>query len=165
MTKCRLLLSVNFTLAALIQAWPSMAQVDPMRLAHISMANQVGATEYCMDKGWADQVAVDAQKKVATSLPAISDQTGLLEAEATGRRGELMNNGGTLPISSMAQQEGTTEKDLCTRMVSAAKTAAARQAAPSATTAIQGGAATPTPSPSPTMPETVPAVSGILKPR
>lgn len=161
MTKRRLLLFVASALAALIQARHGMAQMDPMRLAHVSMANQVGATEYCLDKGWGDQAAADAQKMVAASLPAIPDQIGLREAEAAGRKGELMNNGTTLTMSSMAQKGSTTEKDLCTRMASAAKTAAARQSSPSAKPAVQGEAAMPTLTPSvtvPKMPETVPAM-------
>lgn len=160
MTMRRLLLSLVFGIPALIHGQPLMAQTDPMRLAHVSMANQVGVMEYCKDKGWADQVAVDAQKKAAASLPATTDQTGLVDAEASGRKGELMNNGTTLSMASMAQKGNTTEQDLCARMVSSAKTVAAQQASMPSFPAMPGGTAMPTLPPGmkmpamPTMPKT-----------
>lgn len=160
MTVRRLLLSLVFGIPALIHGQPLMAQTDPMRLAHVSMANQVGVMEYCMGKGWADQAAVDTQKKVAASLPATTDQTGLIEAEATGRKGELMNNGTTLSMSSMAQKGNTTEQDLCGRMVSATKTVAAQQFSMPSFPAMPGGAGMPALPPGmkmpamPTMPKT-----------
>ena len=148
----RLSLSVAVATATMIFARPGMAQSDPMRLAYVSMANQVGAMEYCMDKGWADQAAVDAQKKAAASLPATTDQTGQREAEATGRKGQLMNNGTTLAMSSMAQRTGTTEQDLCTRMASAVKMVSAQQSSMPAFPAMPGGAAMPTLPPGMRMP-------------
>ncbi len=141
--------SATIAVIALLQAHPSVAQSDPMHLAYVSMANQVGVMEYCMGKGWADQAAVDAQKKAATSLPATIDRAGLTEAEATGRKGELMNNGTTLSLASMAQRGNTSEQDLCTRMASSAKMTAAQQ---SAMPAMPGGMAMPSLPPGMTMP-------------
>ena len=164
MNRWMLALPAALVLAMLMQAPPSMAQMDPMHLASVSMANQLGATEYCVKKGWAHQTAVDAQKKIAASLPAIPDQTGLAEAEAMGRKGLLMNNSIVSTLSSMARREHRTESDLCTRMASAARTAAARQSSPSAKPAIQGGSV-PTLSPGSTMPETIPAMPETTKPQ
>ena len=167
MTKRRLPLSVTFTLATLTPAIPAAAQTDLMHLAHVSMANQVGAMEYCMDKGWADQTAVDAQKKAAATLPATTDEADLREAEATGRKGELMNNGTTIAMSSMAQKGNTTEQDLCTRMVSTAKTVAAQQSSMQPFPAMPGGAAMPTLPPGMTMPSMpgMPGMPGMPKPQ
>ena len=120
-----------------------------MHLAYVSTANQVGVMEYCMGKGWADQAAVDAQKKAASNLPPTSNRTGLTEAEATGRKGELMNNGTTLSLASMAQRSNTSEQDLCTRMASSAKLVAAQQ---SSMPAMPGGMAMPGLPPGMTMP-------------
>lgn len=152
MTVHRLMLSLVFGTSALSPGRSLMAQTDPMRLAHVSMANQVGVMEYCMSKGWADQVAVDAQKRSAASLPATTDQTGLVDAEATGRKGELMNNGTTLSMASMAQKGNTTEQDLCARMVSAAKTVATQRTSMPGFPAMPGGAAMPALPPGMTMP-------------
>ena len=127
MTNHRLLLPTTIAFTALLYARPSVAQTDAMHLAYVSTANQVGVMEYCMSKGWADQTAVDAQKKAVASLPPNTDRTGLTEAEATGRSGELMNNGTTISLASMAQRGNTTEQDLCTKMVSAAKMVAAQR--------------------------------------
>ena len=152
MNKRRLLLSIVFGAAALTYGRLAIAQTDPMRLAHVSMANQMGVMEYCMGKGWADQAAVDAQKKAAASLPVTTDQTGLVEAEATGRKGELMNNGTTISLSSMAQNGNTTERDLCVRMASAAKTVAAQQSSMPGFPTMPGGAAMPALPPGMSMP-------------
>ena len=164
MIQKRLLLSM-IALTALGQAGPVLAQTDPMRLAHVSMANQVGVMEYCMSKGWADEAALDAQKKSAASLPVTTDQTGLNEAEATGRKGELMNNGTTISMSSMAQRGNTTEQDLCTRMVSSAKMVAAQQSSMPAFPAMPGGTTMPTMPPGMTMPSmpAMPAMPGMPK--
>lgn len=143
MTARRLIVPAAAVLAALVQPRPGTAQTDTMRLAHVSMANQVGVMEYCKGKGWADQAAVDAQRKSAAGLPPATDSTGLGEAEATGRKGELMNNGTTLPLASMAQRGNTTEQDLCTRMASSAKTVAAQRSSMPAFPAMPGGAAMP----------------------
>ena len=116
---------------------------DAMHLASVSTANQVGVMEYCMSKGWADQNAVDAQKKAAASLPPSTDRTGLTEAEATGRSGQLMNNGTTISLASMAQRGNTTEQDLCTKMVSAAKMVAAQRFSIPALPAMPNGGAMP----------------------
>lgn len=145
----RLLLSATIAAIALAQAHPAPAQTDAMHLAYVSTANQVGVMEYCMGKGWADQAAVDAQKKAATSLPATTDRTGLTEAEATGRKGELMNNGTSISLASMAQRGNTSERDLCTRMASSAKVVATQQ---SSMPAMPGGLAMPSLPPGMTMP-------------
>lgn len=160
MIQRRLPLSVAFALTVLVHARPGVAQTDPMRLAHVSMANQVGAMEYCMSKGWADQAAVDAQKKAQASLPATTDQTGLGEAEATGRKGELMNNGTTLSMASMAQKGNTTEQDLCARMASAATTVAAQRSSMPSFPAMPGGATMPALPPGMSMP----SMSGTTMP-
>ncbi|MGI4793827.1 MAG: hypothetical protein ACRYG8_07030 [Janthinobacterium lividum] len=134
-----------------------MAQTDPMHLAYVSTANQVGVMEYCMGKGWSDQAAVDAQKQAVASLPPAKDKTGLTEAEATGRRGELMNNGTTMSLASMAQQSKTSEQDLCTRMTSSAKMIATQR--PSMPT-MPSGTAMPSLPPGMTMP----AIPGMTMP-
>ena len=149
MTNHRLLLSAAIAVAALVHARPGLAQTDQMHLAYVSSANQVGIMEYCMGKGWADQAAVDAQKKAAASLPPATDKTGLTEAEATGRQGELMNNGATLSLSSMAQRSNTSEQDLCTHMASSAKMIAAQV---STMPAMPDGSAMPSLPPGMTMP-------------
>lgn len=166
MTKFRRLLPAMITSAVLFQARPGTAQTDMMHLAYVSTANQVGVMEYCMGKGWADQAAVDAQKKGAAKLPPTTDHTGLSEAEATGRKGELMNNGTTVSMVSMAQRGGTTEQDLCTRMASSAKMVAAQQSSMPAFPAMPGGAAMPTLPPGMTMPA-MPgtAMPGMPKPQ
>lgn len=152
MTRRRVLLSATITLTILSQARPGTAQTDMMHLAYVSTANQVGVMEYCMGKGWADQAAVDDQKKAATKLPPSTDRTGLSEAEATGRKGELINNGTTVSLASMAQRGNTTEQDLCTRMASSAKTVAAQQSSMPAFPVMPGGGAMPTLPPGMTMP-------------
>lgn len=130
------------------------AQTDAMHLAYVSTANQVGVMEYCMSKGWADEAAVDAQKKAVANLPPTTDRTSLTEAEATGRRGELTNNGTTISLASMAQRGNTTEQDLCTRMISAAKMLAAQRSSMPAMPAMPGGGAMPSLPPGMTMPST-----------
>lgn len=152
MTNHRLLLSTTIALAALLYTRPSAAQSDAMRLAYVSTANQVGVMEYCMSKGWADQTAVDAQKKAAASLPPTTDRTGLTEAEATGRNGELTNNGTTITMASMAQRGNTTEQDLCSRMASSAKMVAAQRSSMPTMPVMPNGAAMPSLPPGMTMP-------------
>lgn len=159
MIDSRLLLSAVLTVTALVQIQPVQAQTDPMRLAHVSMANQVGVMEYCMRKGWADQAAVDAQKKAVAGLPAATDSTGLSEAEATGRKGELLNNGTTISLAEMAQKTNGTEQDLCTRMASSANMVATQRSSMPAFPAMPGGAAMPTLPPGMTMP----AMPGMSK--
>ena len=139
-------------LVALISLQPAWGQADQMRMAHLSMANQVGVMEYCMSKGWADQAALDAQKKAVAQLPPATDQSGLSEAEATGRKGEMLANGSTITMASMAQRGNTTEQDLCTRMASSAKMVAAQQSAMPAFPAMPGGMAMPTLPPGMKMP-------------
>ena len=160
MTTRRLLLSATIAACALIQGRPGVAQTDPMHLAYVSTANQMGVMQYCAGKGWADQAAVDAQKQAAASLPPATDKTGLTEAEATGRRGELMNNGTTTSLSSMAQQTKTTEQDLCTRMASSAKMVAAQRSSMPAMPAMPGQGAMPS------LPKgmTMPSVPGMPMP-
>ncbi len=70
MTKYRRLIPAMITSAVLFQARPGTAQTDIMHFAYVSTANQVGVMEYCMGKGWADQAAVDAQKKAAAKPSA-----------------------------------------------------------------------------------------------
>ena len=139
-------------LVALLSLQPAFGQTDPMRMAHVSMANQVGVMEYCMSHGWADQAALDAQKKAVDQLPPMADQTGVSDAEATGRKGELLNNGSTMTMASMAQKGNTTEQDLCTRMASSAKMMATQRAAMPAFPAMPGGMAMPALPPGMTMP-------------
>ena len=148
-------------LVALMSLQPALGQTDQMHMAHLSMANQVGVMEYCMSNGWADQAALDAQKKAVAQLPPATDQTGLSQAEATGRKGELLNNGSTMSMASMAQKGSTTEQDLCTRMASSAKTVAAQQAAMPAFPAMPGGMAMPSLPPGMTMP----SMPGMPKPQ
>ena len=166
MTGHRLLLSTAIAFAALVQARQGLAQTDMMHLAHVSTANQVGVMEYCMGKGWADQAAVDAQKKAAAGLPPATDRSGLSEAEATGRKGELLNNGTAISMASMAQRGNTTEQDLCTRMASSAKMVAAQRSSMPALPAMPGGGTMPSLPPGMTMPS-MPGVdpSGMPKPQ
>ncbi len=158
MTERRLLLAAALALAAWVQPRPSLAQADPTHLGQVAMANQTGAMEYCMDKGWADQAAVDAQRTAAASLPPATDQTGLREAEAMGRKGTLMTNGTTFALSTMAQRGNTTEQDVCTRMASAAKMVAAQRSSMPAFPAM------PALPPGMTMP-TMPAMPGMPTPQ
>ncbi len=160
MNKHYLLLPAGLALVALVQVPSALAQTDAMRLAYVSTANQVGMMEYCMGKGWADQAAVDAQKKAAASLPPTSDTTGLSEAEATGRKGELMNNGSTVSLSAMAQKGNTTEQDLCTRMASSAKTVSAQRSSMPTFPTMPTGATMPTLPPG----MTVPTIPGMTMP-
>ena len=143
-------------LVALMSLQPAWGQADQMRMAHLLMANQVGVMEYCMSKGWADQAALDAQKKAVAQLPPATDQSGLSEAEATGRKGEILANGSTMTMASMAQRGNTSEQDLCTRMASSAKMVAAQQAAMPAVPAMPGGMAMPTMPPGMKMPSMPP---------
>lgn len=148
----RLLLSAAFAVSALTQIQPVQAQTDPMHMARVSMANQVGVMEYCMSKGWADQAAVEDQKKAIAGLPAATDETGLSDAEATGRKGDILNNGTTISLAEMAKKTNATEQGLCTRMVSSAKMVATQRSSMPAPPAMPGGAAMPTLPPGMTMP-------------
>ena len=145
-------MAAALALSALIQPISAHAQTDPMRMAYLSSSNQLGVMEYCQSKGWADQSAMDAQKKAAANLPPTTDKTGLSEAEATGRKGELLNNGAPMSLATMATKSNTTEQDLCTRMASSAKMVAAQQASMPKFPSMPNGAAMPTLPPGMTMP-------------
>jgi hypothetical protein len=123
------LLVVVIAAAAVLPATHAWAQSDPMQMARIANANQVGIMEYCQEKGWADQAAVDSQKSGASSLPAGTDTTALAAAEATGKKGSLLNNGTPMALSAMASRTNTTEQALCGKMVDAAKMVAAQRSA------------------------------------
>ncbi len=112
--------------AVLLLAGPAFAQTDPMQMAQVAGANQVGVMEYCQGKGWADQAAVDAQKASLAGLPTPSDQNGVAAAEATGKSGSLLNNGRAMSLASMASQTSTTEQALCGRLADSAKSTAAQ---------------------------------------
>ena len=105
----------------------AVAQADPMHMAYVASANQIGIMEYCQSKGWADQQAVDAQKASAAGLPPAADKAGLAQAEATGKAGSLLNNGVATPLSSMAAQTHTTEQALCGQLANSAKMAASQR--------------------------------------
>ena len=95
---------------------------DPMEMARLSNANQLGLMEYCQANGWADQAAVESQRSAGSSLPAAANTSGLADAEAAGKKGDLLNNGAPMPLASMARQSNTTEQALCGKFVDAAKT-------------------------------------------
>ena len=140
------------------------AQGDPMQMARLMNANQLGLTEYCQTNGWADQAAVEAQKSVGSSLPAAAGTDGLADAEATGKQGNFLNNGTPMPLASMASKSNTTEQALCGKFVESAKMAEAqRRSMPTmpAMPAMPGGMAMPT------MPNgmKMPAMPGIPTPQ
>jgi len=105
----------------------ALAQSDPMQMARVTTANQIGVMEYCQSKGWVDQAAVDAQKSGASSLPPTTDASGVASAEAIGKKGTLLNNGTPTPLSSMASQTNTSEQALCGKLADSAKMVAAQR--------------------------------------
>ncbi len=105
----------------------AMAQTDPMQMARLMGANQVGVMEFCQGKGWADQAAVDAQKASLSSLPPSADTSGPTAAEATGKTGSLLNNGNAMSLASMASQTHTSVQALCGKLSDSAKMVAAQQ--------------------------------------
>jgi hypothetical protein len=137
------------------------AQGDPMQMAHLMNANQLGLLEYCQTKGWADEAAVEAQKSAGSSLPAAAGTSGLADAEATGRKGNLLNNGNSVPLASMAAQSNTTEQALCAKFVDSAKMAEAQRRSMPAMPTMPGGMAMPA------MPNgmTMPGMPGMPKPQ
>jgi hypothetical protein len=120
-------MKLQLALALLALPCAALAQSDPMQMARLASANQTGVMEYCQSKGWADQVAVDAQKVSASSLPAPADTTELTAAETTGKSGSLLNNGTAMSLSSMAAQTHTTGQALCGKMADSAKMVAAQR--------------------------------------
>ena len=138
-----------------------MAQSDPMQMARVAGANQVGVMEYCQSKGWADQSAVDAQKTALSDLPPTTNTSGSTAAEATGKAGSLLNNGTAMPLASMASQTNTSVQALCGKLADSAKMVAAQRSSmpqmPSGMPTMPGGM--------PAMPKgmTMPAMPGMPK--
>jgi hypothetical protein len=116
-------------LAIVAVPFAAFAQSDPMQMARLGSANEVGVMEYCQGKGWADQAAVDAVKTSFASLPPGGDASATASAEATGKSGSLLNNGTAMPLSSMATQSNSSEQALCGKMMNAVKMASAQQKA------------------------------------
>ncbi len=148
--------------AALLPGTAAWAQADPIQMAQIASANQVGVMEYCQGKGWADQAAVDAQKSAAASLPPATNVSAVTAAEATGKGGSLLNNGTAMPLSSMASQSGTTVQTLCGKLADSAKMVAAQRQSMPAMPGMPGGMSMPA---MPGMPAgmPMPAMSGMPK--
>jgi hypothetical protein len=121
----RILLSATF----LLLTGAANAQTNPMQMAQLAGANQIGVMEYCQGKGWADQAAVDAQRSGMAGLPPALDQSGVAAAEATGKSGSLLNNGQAMSLASMAGRTNTTEQALCENMAQSAKAVAAQMRA------------------------------------
>ena len=132
-------------LALIAAAMPGLAvaQSDPMQMARMMNANQLGLMEYCQTKGWADQAAVEAQKSAGSSLPAAAGTSGLADAEATGKQGSLLNNGSPMPLASMAGQSNTTEQALCSKFVESAKMVEAQRRSMPTMPAMPGGMVMP----------------------
>ena len=155
------------TFACVVSPGVALAQSDPMQMARLASANQVGIAEYCQGKGWADQAAVDAEKASAASLPPAADTSGAAAAEATGKSGSLLNNGAAMPLSSMARQANTSEQALCGKMAESAKMAAAqRRSMPSMSSMPAMGNGGPVmPGGMPALPNgmTMPAMPGMPK--
>jgi hypothetical protein len=114
-------------LACVVFPAAAFAQPDPMQMARVAGANQLGVMEYCQGKGWADQDAVDAQKASLTGLPPVADASSSAAAEATGRSGSLLSNGTPMPLSSMASQTNTSVQALCGTLANSAKMVAAQR--------------------------------------
>jgi hypothetical protein len=100
------------------------AQTDPMHTLHLAVANQLGIVEYCQSRGWVDDATVDAQKKIASTLPPSSDSSGLSDAESDGKQGTLVGNGNKMALADAASSKGTTVQAICTQLGSTVKTAA-----------------------------------------
>ena len=151
----------RLVLAGMALPVAAFAQSDPMQMARVAGANQVGVMEYCQSKGWADQAAVDAQKSALSSLPPGADSSSAA-AEATGKSGSLLNKGNAMPLSSMANQTHTTVEALCGKLADSAKMAAAQRSS-----MPQMPAGMPSmPSGMPALPNgmTMPAMPGLPKP-
>ena len=145
---------------AMLPGAMALAQSDPMEMAQVAAANQLGVMEYCQSKGWADQPAVDAERASLSGLPPAT-QTGIVAAaEDTGKEGSLLNNGTAMPLRSMASQTNTSEQALCGKLADSAKLVAAqRSAAPAGFPAMPGGM--------PAMPNgmSMPSMPGMPKPQ
>jgi hypothetical protein len=103
----------------------ALAQSDPTEMAHVSASNELGVLEYCQGKGWTDQAAVDAQKKVISALPAATDTTSVAAAEATGKQGIFDLNGNQTSLTQMASTKNTSEHTLCSQLGASVKNATA----------------------------------------
>ena len=166
-------MALTGTFVALVCAAPlcaAIAQTDPMQMAQIASANQIGVIEYCQGKGWADQAAVDAQRSSASGLPPATDTAAVSAAEATGKAGSLLNNGTAMPLASMAAQTHTTVQALCGKLGDSAKMVAAQRSSMPQMPA--GMPQMPTgmpamPSGMPALPNgmTMPAMPGMPKPQ
>ena len=119
--------SILTALAIVALPIAAFAQSDPVQMARLATANQLGIMEYCQGKGWADQASVDALKGSIATLPPTADPSGMASAEATGKNGTLLNNGTPMALSSMATQSNTTEQVICGKLADSAKMVAAQQ--------------------------------------
>jgi hypothetical protein len=107
------------SVAALAQA----PAADQMRMLHLAVANQLGIVEFCQSHGWADDAAIDAQKKIAATLPPSSDSSGLGDAENDGKQGMISANGNKVSLADAASKKGTTVQAICTQLSGTVKTA------------------------------------------
>ena len=151
-------------LALIAVATPGVAaaQGDPMQMARVMNANQLGLMEYCQAKGWADQTAVEAQRSAGSTLPAATDTSGLANAEATGKQGNLLNNGSSMPLAAMARQSNTTEQALCGKFMESAKMVEAQRSSMGTMPTMPGGMAMPAMPNGMTMP-VMPGMPGMPK--
>jgi hypothetical protein len=101
----------------------ALAQADQMHMLHLAVANQLGIVEFCQSHGWADDATIDAQKKIAATLPPSSDSSGLGDAENEGKQGMISANGNKISLADAASKKGTTVQAVCTQLSGTVKTA------------------------------------------
>jgi hypothetical protein len=101
-------------------AW---AQNDPVTMAHVSSANQLGVLEYCQNQGDTDASAVTAEKAIIARLPAApaSSTSAIDAAEALGKTGTISMNGSSTSLSSMASTHNSSVSAMCQQMASTVK--------------------------------------------
>jgi hypothetical protein len=101
----------------------ALAQTDPMHSLHLAVANQLGIVEFCQSHGWVDDATIDAQKKIAATLPPDSNSNGLGDAENEGKQGTIVANGNKLSLADVATKKNTTTEAICTQLGTTVKAA------------------------------------------
>jgi hypothetical protein len=96
-----------------------------MHMLYQAEANQLGVVEYCQSHGWVDGATIDAQKKIASILPASSDSSGLNDAENDGKQGTLVVNGNKVVLADTMSGKGETAQAICTQLGRTVKAVAA----------------------------------------
>ncbi len=101
--------------ALLSSAAPSFAQsqADQLKVAYQAARNQLGILGYCVDKGYTDGAAVEAQKKMIALVPAPADLSGGDAAEATGRKGKISAMGMEQDIEAIAKMQNGSPAAYC----------------------------------------------------